>query len=175
MHEPPERSGRLPEHLVYGLDRPCILDPVARQLRNRRLEFLAAHDRQDTLHRFELQELLAADEEVVLGDQSNEIELELAGRGLHAESHVRHVAGDISGDGGMGEFDLLVAIDAGAIEFVLPQELLEEQAGGGIGIAVDEADRWLEQALERGYAQWIAALDHQAHLAGNEADDPMDA
>jgi hypothetical protein len=42
--------------------------------------------------------LLAAEKEIVLGNQRHEIELELPGRGLHAESDVRHVAGDIGGE-----------------------------------------------------------------------------
>jgi len=40
----------------------------------------------------------------------------------------------------MGELAVLVAGDAGAVEKVLRQKLIEEQAGAAIGIAVDEAD-----------------------------------
>jgi hypothetical protein len=55
------------------------------------------------------------------------------------------------------------------------QELLEEQARAGIRIAIDEANGGIEQSLERRYAKRVAAFDHQAHLAGHETDDPMNA
>ena len=57
----------------------------------------------------------------------------------------------------------------------LLQELLEQQAGPRIGIAVDEADRRVEQSLDRSDAERIAAPHHQPHLARHEGDHAIEA
>src|SRR5438105_2477606 len=55
---------------------PGVLASISRQLRDGHLEFFASHDRQDALDRFQLQELLATDKEIVFRDQANKIEIE---------------------------------------------------------------------------------------------------
>jgi hypothetical protein len=61
-----------------GPHRSRIHALVPRQTGNRRLEFLASDNLQDAFHGLRLQKRFAADEEIILGDQSNEIEVELA-------------------------------------------------------------------------------------------------
>ncbi len=53
-----------------------------------------------------------AGEEIVLGEDTDEVESELPRGGLDAEADVGHAARDIGGDGCMGELDLLRAINA---------------------------------------------------------------
>ena len=52
---------------------------------------------------------------------------------------IRHAAGDIGGDGGVGEFHLLRAVDFGLVDPVQRQQLVEQQPRAGIMVAVDEA------------------------------------
>ena len=54
------------------------------------------------------------------------IEIELPGRGFDTEARVCHVAGDISRDGRRRKLDLLISIDARAVQLVLGQKLIEE-------------------------------------------------
>src|SRR5580698_7470775 len=70
------------EGLFDGVHDTGIPALIARQQRDGFSEGLTTQNRQHALHRFEFQELLAADEEIILGDQPHEIELELSRRGL---------------------------------------------------------------------------------------------
>lgn len=55
-------------------------------------EFGAADDGEEALHRRAVEDALAADEDMVLGQQPDEIEPELAGRDLDPESGIGHAA-----------------------------------------------------------------------------------
>ncbi len=105
----------------------------------------------------------------------DEVEAELPRGGFHAEAHIRHAARDIGRNRGMGEFDLLVAGDRARLDAVLIEQLFEQFARAGIRIAVDEADVGQDQVLERMDAERVAALDHEAHLARDEADHAVNA
>ena len=84
-----------------------------------------------------------------------------------------HAAGDISGHRGVGEFDLLRTVDRGFIDFVLGEQLIEQQPRAGIVVAVDEAGFALDEFFQRGDLQRIAAFHHQTEFAGDEADDAV--
>src|ERR1700709_1248025 len=73
----PKNLLRLPEDLADGLYRPGVLHPVARQLRYCGVKLLRAHDRQPPLDGLDFEDLLLADEEIVLGQHPHEIEPEL--------------------------------------------------------------------------------------------------
>ena len=64
---------------------PCIGRLVTGQRRDRLLKLAALHDVEHASHRLRLQEGLPADEDIVLGEQADEIEAELPRRGLDAE------------------------------------------------------------------------------------------
>ena len=76
---------------------------------------------QVALHRFGLQKRAFADEEIILGQQPDEIQPKLPGGGLDTETRIRHAAGDIGRDGGVREFHLLAAGDFGLIDLVQGQ------------------------------------------------------
>src|SRR5690349_7476894 len=73
----------------------------------------------------------------------------------------------------MREFHLLIAVDTRTIDLVLGKELVEQQAGTGIGIPIHKSNLRIEQSAQRGNALWIPALHHQAHFAGDKADYPV--
>ena len=105
-------------------------------------EIGAAHDLQDALHRPGIEEGTLADEEIILGEDADEIEAEVAGGRLDAKTRIRHAARDIGRDGGVGELDLLRAVDLALVDAVRGKQLVEQQARAGIMVAVDEADFW---------------------------------
>jgi hypothetical protein len=73
----------------------------------------------------------------------------------------------------MGELDLLHAVDARLVETKRRQQLIEQQPCAGIVIAVDEAHLAGREVGKRVDVERVAALDHQPHLAGHEADDAV--
>src|SRR5580704_8385250 len=163
------------EGLLQRLDQSGIVQSVSGQLRNGRLEFLASHNRQDTLHGFQFEKLFSADEKVVLRQQADKIEVELPGCRFHTETDIGHSAGHVGGDRSVRELDVLVAVDGGAIEAVLNQELFEQQASSGVRIAIHEPDGRIEQMSKRNDTERISPLHHQAHLASHQANHPMNS
>ena len=100
-----------------------------------------------------------ADEDVVLGHQRDEVEVELPCGCLDAKARIRHAAGHIGRDSRVREFDLLVALDARTLEPLLRQQLVKQHARARFRVAVDQADTRLEQLAQRGDAPWIALAD----------------
>src|SRR4029079_11862275 len=86
--------------LLHRADRAGAGRDVAGQAPNTMLAIAALHDVGDAPHRFGFEKRAATDEEIILGQQPDEIEPELPGGGLDAKTHIRHAAGDIGGDGG---------------------------------------------------------------------------
>src|SRR6185437_7711301 len=166
-------SGGLAEGLVQRLHLTGVAQRITRQRGDGGMELGAAHDGEHVLHGAVLEGLLAAHEQVVLGDQPHEVQVKLARRGLDAEADIGHAARHVGGYGRVRELDPLVAIDEGRIEPALRQQPVEQQARAGVRIAVHEAHRRVEQLLEAGDAQRVAALDHETHLARDEADDAV--
>src|SRR6187455_1153020 len=158
------------KQLLDGFDDARVAASVSRQVRHCRLKFSALHYRQDSLHQIQLQEILAANKEVVFGGQSNEVEVELARCSLDAKTDVRHITGDIGSNGQMRELHLFVSCDAGAVDVVLQQDLVEEEPCTGLRITIHEPHRRLEQVSDGTDAQRIAALHHQAHFPSHESD-----
>ena len=68
------------------------------------------------LHGIDFEEFLAADEEIVFGQQAHKIEIELSRSGLDPETHIGHVAGNIGRHRRVREFDLLIAVDLRAVD-----------------------------------------------------------
>ena len=97
----------------------------------------------------------------------------MPGCGLDAKARIRHAARDIGGDRCVGELDLLRAVDPALIDAVCREQLVEQQARAGIMVAVDEADFGPVRSLSEAIAKWIAARDHQPHLARDKADDAI--
>ena len=83
----------------------------------------------------EIEKLFSADEKVVLRHQADKIEIELPGRRFHTETDISHPAGYVGGDRRMREFDMLVTVDAGAIEALLSEGLWRCGAAGRGGPA----------------------------------------
>src|SRR5262249_54124918 len=121
---------------------------VSRQLPHCRVEFFSLHDRQDSLHQIQLQEILATNEEVVFSGQSNEIEVELACCSLDAKTYVSHVARDVGGDRQVREFHLFVSRDSGAVDIVLLEDLVEEEPRTGLGIPIYESHSGIEEVSD---------------------------
>ena len=111
---------------------------ITRQMRDRGTKFIAAHDGEQAFDGLLLQDLLSAHEEIVLGGQPYEVEIELPSGGLDAETDIGHAARDIGGDGRVREFDSLVAVDQGFIETELSEQPIEQAAGSGVRISIDE-------------------------------------
>src|SRR5262249_53549876 len=99
------------ENQRYSLHRSRVRALVTGQERNCRLEFLTSYNFQDALHGLGFEKRFPADEKIVLGDQPDEIEVELACRSLHSEAHIGHSTCDVSGHRRMREFDMFIAVD----------------------------------------------------------------
>src|SRR6202158_3918585 len=134
------------------------------------MKFAALHNIEHALHRLRFQKSALTDEEIILRQHSDEIESELPSRGLDAETRVRHAAGDVSGDGGMGKFHLLRAVDFSFVDLVQRQQLVEQQPRSRIVVAIDKASFAVDEFFQVRDLERIAVLDHQAHLAGDETD-----
>src|SRR5712672_98185 len=154
----------------YGPDRPGIGGDISRQRRDGFVKFAAFHDVEHALHRLRFQEIAFADEEIVFRQHPDEIEPELPRRCLDAETCVRHAAGDVSGDGGMGKFHLLRAVDFGFVDLVQGEQLVEQQPRSRIVIAIDKASLAIDEVLQGRDLERVAVLDYQAHLARDETD-----
>ena len=63
---------------------------------------------------------------------------------------IRHAARDIGRDGGVGELDLLRAVDLALVDRVRGKQLVEQQPRAGIMVAVDEAGFAVDEILQRG-------------------------
>ncbi|CEG07126.1 hypothetical protein BN961_00507 [Afipia felis] len=124
------------------------------------------------LHRLRLEEGAVADEEIVLGQQRDEIQPELPRRRLDAEGRIRHVARDEGCDRRVGELQLRL-LHGGGVDVMQFQQLVEHLPRAGIVVAVYEARLVRDEILERVDFQWTAALRHQAHFAGDEADNAI--
>ena len=79
-----------------------------------------------------------AGEEVVLGEDADEVEPELPRGSLDAKADIGHAARDIGGDGRMGELDLLRAVDLLFVQAMRCEQLIEQQAGARVMITIDE-------------------------------------
>src|SRR5216684_3185200 len=66
----------------------------------------ATHDLENALHGLGIEERALADEEIIFGENPDEIEAELPSGSLDTKTRIRHAACDIGRDRGMGELDL---------------------------------------------------------------------
>src|ERR1700737_5287173 len=112
------------------------------------MKLVAFHDVEYSPHRLGLQKHAAADKEIILRQKPDEIEPELPGGGLDAKTRVRHAAGDVSGDGGMGKFHLLRTVDFGFIDLVQRQQLVEQQPRSRIVCAIDKASFAVDEVFQ---------------------------
>ena len=97
----------------------------------------------------------------------------MACRGFNAKGDIGQAAGDICSDGGVGELGLLIASDGRSIHAMLRQELIKQQSGSGVRLAIDEANGRIAKTFEIGNLQRISALNHQAHLSGHQGNDAV--
>src|ERR1700761_6730919 len=146
---------------------------VTWQRGNGLLKFKTLHDIENPSHRLGFQESLPAGKDIVLGQQTNEVETELPRRGFDAEGDIGHSAGDISRNRRMGKLDLLGAADLGLIDSMQRKKLVEQKPRSGIMVAVDEAGFAIRNVLDRQNIERISPLPHQPHLAVNKTDDPI--
>lgn len=70
---------RQAKDLPDGLDRARFPHAITRQLGDRVVEFLAPYDGQNALHGRMLEQLAAAEEDVVFGEQEDEIQPDVSG------------------------------------------------------------------------------------------------
>ena len=101
-------------------------------------ESLATHDCQNPLDAAVLQAAFMADEYIVLGHHGNEIQSELARRGLDSKAHIRHAAGHIGSDCGMRELHLRISLDLRALDSMLRQQIVKQDAGARLRVAIHE-------------------------------------
>src|SRR6202007_940846 len=102
--------------------------------------------------------MLTANEEVVLGCESHEVEVELACGGLHSKAGVRHPTGNVCGHGGMREFHLLKPVYFPRVQTTLREKLIEQAASTGIRVAIHKAHGGVQQPVEGCDLQRIAPL-----------------
>ena len=114
-----------------------------------------------------------ADKEIILRQQPDEIEPELPGCGLDAETGVRHAAGDIGGDRAWVNSICCAPLILASSILVQGQQLVEQQARAGIMVAVDEARLAVDRSSSEVILSGLPRLTHQSHLARDETDDPV--
>ncbi len=112
------------------------------------MKLAAFHNIEHALHRLRIQKSAFTDEEIILRQHPDEIEPELPSRGLDAETCVRHAAGDVSCDGGMGKFHLLRAVDFSFVDLVQGEQLIEQQPRSRIVVAIDKASLAIDEVFQ---------------------------
>ena len=106
-----------------------------------------------------------ADEVVLLHADGNEVSFQGAGGGADPQGGVGHAAVHVGGHGQVGVLLAVVTLDCRRVDAFGGQQVIQEHAGAGAALAVDEAHVGAGQVLQRAEAPWIAARDDQALLA----------
>src|ERR1700682_3063068 len=114
------------QEFPHGTNRTGIGCNITGKSGNGLVKLVALHNVEYSLHRLGLQERAAANKEIVLRQKPDEIEPELPGGCLDAETCVRHTARHISGHCGVSKFHLLPAINLRLVYLVQDQQLVEQ-------------------------------------------------
>ena len=90
-----------------------------------------------------------------------------------AEAGVGHAAGDVGGDGGMGEFAGVVTLDGAVVDSMFREHEIEQQTRAGIALTIHETDAASREVAHVPDSFWIAACDHQSLSPCGEIDEPV--
>ena len=143
---------------------------ITRKLGDLRAERGVAQHRVELQHRGFGEELVAAQEEVALADQRNEIEPEAPRRNLEAETRVGHAAADVGRDGRVRVLENLVAFDRAHIDVRALQQRIEQEPRSRARLPVDEAHAAPREIGDAADAFRISRRDGQTLAPARDVD-----